>query len=176
MGAENAAKMIFLPSPFTPDDPARFDDEVLIAAEKDHRDQFAFLGGGGSLNVMLQQAVHAQQAGPEVQKKFKERAEQIVRQGASGFGEMTTEHFATTPGSYYEYAPTDHPKRAAIAGRHLGRTRWPAHRFTHGGRSQADGSAAGPEVPAESAGSSREYRRVRAAALAQSSRQNRLGT
>ena len=109
MRTENAAKMILLPSPFTPDDPTRFDDESLIAAEKDHRDKLAFLGGGGTLNVMIQQAVHSGNAGPEVQKKFKERAEEIVRQGASGFGEMTTEHFATGPGTYYEYAPADHP-------------------------------------------------------------------
>jgi predicted TIM-barrel fold metal-dependent hydrolase len=115
MGTENAAKMIFLPSPFTPDDPTRFDDEVLMAAEKDQREKFAFLGGGGTLNVMLQQSVHTNNAGPEVQKKFRERAEEIVRQGASGFGEMTTEHFATTPGSYYEYAPADHPLLLLLA-------------------------------------------------------------
>jgi predicted TIM-barrel fold metal-dependent hydrolase len=109
MDSENARMIIFLPSPFTPDDPTRFDDEVLIAAEKDHRDKFAFLGGGGTLNVMVQEAVHSKNSGPEIQKKFKERAEEIVKQGASGFGEMTAEHFATTPTSYYEYAPADHP-------------------------------------------------------------------
>jgi predicted TIM-barrel fold metal-dependent hydrolase len=109
MDSENAAKIIFLPSPFTPDDPTRFDDEVLISAEKGHAGKFAFLGGGGTLNVMIQEAVHSNNAGPEIQKKFKERAEQIVRDGASGFGEMTAEHFATGPGSYYEYAPADHP-------------------------------------------------------------------
>src|SRR5581483_1962066 len=48
MDSENAASIIFLPSPFTPDDPTRFDEEVLIAAEKDHRDKFAFVGGGGT--------------------------------------------------------------------------------------------------------------------------------
>jgi hypothetical protein len=109
MDSENARKIIFLPSPFTPDDPTRFDDEVLIAAEKDHRDKFAFLGGGGTLNVMIQEAMHSKNADPEIQKKFKERAEEIVKQGASGFGEMTAEHFATTPAAYYEYAPADHP-------------------------------------------------------------------
>lgn len=109
MRAENAEKIIFLPSPFALDDPSRFDDEVLIAGEKEHRDKFAFLGGGGTLNVMIQEAVHSGNAGPEVQKKFREAAEKIVRDGASGFGEMTAEHFATGPGTYYEYAPADHP-------------------------------------------------------------------
>src|ERR1700687_4416658 len=45
MRTANAAKIIFMPSPFTPDDPARFDAELILAAEKQHRDKFAFLGG-----------------------------------------------------------------------------------------------------------------------------------
>jgi predicted TIM-barrel fold metal-dependent hydrolase len=80
-----------------------------MAAEKDHRDKLAFLGGGGTLNVMIQQAVWSGDSGPEIQKKFRDRAEEIMRHGASGFGEMTTEHFAMTPTQYYEYAPADHP-------------------------------------------------------------------
>ena len=109
MPSENAARIIFLPSPFTPDDPTRFDYDLLAAAEKDHPGKFAYLGGGGTLNVMIQQAMHSKNDGTEIQKKFKEEAEKIANSGASGFGEMTAEHFATTPGSYYEYAPADHP-------------------------------------------------------------------
>jgi len=109
MQLENAAKIILMPAPYTPDDPTRFDDEVLIAAEKGHHDKLAFLGGGGTLNVMIQESMHSGDAGPAVQKKFKDRAEEIMRQGASGFGEMTAEHFATTPSAYYEHAPADHP-------------------------------------------------------------------
>src|SRR5260221_13631020 len=44
MSVGNAAKIIFQPSPFTLDDPARFDAELILAAEKEHRDKFAFLG------------------------------------------------------------------------------------------------------------------------------------
>jgi hypothetical protein len=109
MPTENAAKVIFMPSPFALDQPKRFDDEVLIAAEKDHRDKFAFLGGGGTLNIMIQQSVMSGDSGPEIQKKFKERAEQIMSDGASGFGEMTPEHFAMNSAGFYEYAPADHP-------------------------------------------------------------------
>ena len=68
MPLENAAKIIFLPPPFTPDDPTRFDDESLIAAEKGHHDKLAFLGGGGTLNVMIQEAMHSGDAGPESRK------------------------------------------------------------------------------------------------------------
>ena len=109
MGSENAARLVFMPSPFSPDDPGRFSDEVILSAEKGHRDKLDFLGGGGTLNVMIQQAVRSGEAGSEIQKKFRARAEEILRHGASGFGEMTAEHFATGPGTYYEYAPPDHP-------------------------------------------------------------------
>ena len=75
MSAGNAAKIIFLPSPFTPDDPAKFDAELILDAEKQHRDKFAFLGGGGTLNAMIQESVRSGDAGPEIQRKFKARAE-----------------------------------------------------------------------------------------------------
>src|SRR5262249_25230577 len=109
MPKENAAKVIFMPSPSAPEAPTRFDVEPLIAAEKDHREKFAFLGGGGTLNVMIQQSVRSGDSGPETQKKYKERPEETMRQGASGFGKITTEHSAMTRTQYYEYAPADHP-------------------------------------------------------------------
>lgn len=109
MPIENCAKVIFMPSPFAAEQTNRFDDEFIMAAEKDHRDKFAFLGGGGTLNVMIQQSVESGDIGPEIRKKFKQRAEQIMKDGASGFGEMTAEHFAMNANGFYEYAPPDHP-------------------------------------------------------------------
>jgi predicted TIM-barrel fold metal-dependent hydrolase len=110
MRTENAARVLFLPPPFSLDDPARYDDEVLLSAEKGQGNKLAFLGGGGTLNVMIQQAVRSGKVDPGVEKKFKARAEEILRDGAAGFGEMAAEHFATgLAGSYYEYAPPDHP-------------------------------------------------------------------
>ena len=78
-----------------------------MAAEKKSPGTFAFLGGGGTLNAMIQEAMRSGNAGGEVRRKFRQRAEAIVHQGAVGFGEMTAEHFAgATP---YQYAPPDHP-------------------------------------------------------------------
>src|SRR6266852_2903309 len=48
-------------------------------------------------------------AGPEVRQKFEDRAEQIVRDGAVGFGEMSSEHLSFSPSQAYETAPPDHP-------------------------------------------------------------------
>ncbi len=107
--AENAARLLFLPPPFSPDSPNQYDYEVLRSAEKGHRGELAFGGGGGTLNVMIQQAVGAGAISPGLKKQFEARAEEIIREGAAAFGEMAAEHFATGPGTYYEYAPPDHP-------------------------------------------------------------------
>lgn len=109
MVGENAARLIFMPGPFLPEDPNRFDYEAFVAAVKKHPDLLAFQGGGGSLNVMIQESVRANDAGPEVRRKFRERAEQIARDGAVGFGEVTAEHLSVLPGQAYEYAAPDHP-------------------------------------------------------------------
>lgn len=107
MPVENLAKIIFMPSPFTLADANRFDVERLAPAAKKYPGKIAVLGGGGTLNPMIIEAARTGDAGPEVQEKFKERAEAILAAGAVGFGEMAAEHFpSSTP---YEYAPPDHP-------------------------------------------------------------------
>jgi predicted TIM-barrel fold metal-dependent hydrolase len=109
MGRQNAARVIILPPPFPANDPAPYDLEKIAPVVKLLPDKLAFLGGGGTLNPMIQEAVRSGDAGPEVQRKFKERAEEIIRQGAAGFGETTAEHFAFAPSQSYQYAPPDHP-------------------------------------------------------------------
>jgi hypothetical protein len=89
MSSQNAAKIIFMPPPFTADDPARYDAEIILAAVKGHADKLAVLGGGGTLNPMIQQSVRTGDAGPEVRRRFQERAEELLRLGAAGFGELT---------------------------------------------------------------------------------------
>ena len=107
MPGENAAKIIFMPPPFTGDDPARYEMEVFLPAVKGHTDKLAMLGGGGSLNPMIQQSARSGDAGPGLQRKFKARAEELLRLGAVGFGELAAEHFqGATP---YQSVPPDHP-------------------------------------------------------------------
>ncbi len=107
MPEENLAKNVFMPSPFTLADANRFDVERLVPAAKKYPGKIYLLGGGGTLNPMIIEAARSGNAGPEIQKKFKERAEAILAAGAVGFGEMAAEHFpSSTP---YESAPPDHP-------------------------------------------------------------------
>jgi predicted TIM-barrel fold metal-dependent hydrolase len=107
LGRENAALIVFQISPDTFDHPGRYDSEILLAEVKKHSGKLAITGGGGSLNAMIMQSVATGDAGPGVQKKFKARAEELLRKGVIGFGEMTAEHFdGFTP---YQSAPPDHP-------------------------------------------------------------------
>ena len=107
MPRENAVRLVFQPPPFTADDPARYDAEMLLPVIEGRVDRLVVFGGGGTLNPMIDEAVRAGQAGPEVQRRFRERAEQLLRQGVAGFGELAAEHFpGATP---YESAPADHP-------------------------------------------------------------------
>lgn len=107
MPQENLAKIIFMPSPFTLADANRFDVERLLPGAKKYPGKIYLLGGGGTLNPMIIEAARAGNAGSDVRKKFRERAEAILAAGAVGFGEMAAEHFpSSTP---YETAPPDHP-------------------------------------------------------------------
>jgi predicted TIM-barrel fold metal-dependent hydrolase len=107
LGRQNAAKIFFLTLPDTFDRPGSFDAEVLLPTAKKYPGKLAVLGGGGSLNPMIMKSVATGDAGPAVQKQFRARAEELIREGVAGFGEMTAEHFdGATP---YQYAPADHP-------------------------------------------------------------------
>jgi predicted TIM-barrel fold metal-dependent hydrolase len=110
---ENASKIYLQIPPFGVDDPMVYDAEVILPAAKGHADRIGVLGGGGSLNPMIMRSVMTGDAGPLVRQKFKERAEELLRLGVSGFGEMTAEHFVgATP---YQYAPPDHPLYLLLA-------------------------------------------------------------
>lgn len=107
MQEENATKIIFMPPPFTEDDPMRYDAELILPQVKGHGDKLLVLGGGGSLNAMIQESVRSGDAGSEVRKRFKQEAEALLHEGVAGFGEMTAEHFEGA--TAYQYAPPDHP-------------------------------------------------------------------
>ncbi len=113
MPAENAARIVLMPPPFTARDRGRYDAEVFLAAARNHPDRLTVLGGGGTLNAMIQESAATGDAGPEVRRRFRRRAEELLRHGAAGFGELTAEHFeGATP---YQAAPPDHPLLLLLA-------------------------------------------------------------
>jgi predicted TIM-barrel fold metal-dependent hydrolase len=110
---QNAAMVLLQMPPDTFDHPGHYDAEVVLAEASKHADKIGVLGGGGTLNAMIIQAAAAGDAGPAVQTKFKQRAEELVREGVIGFGEMTAEHY--DGGTPYQYAPADHPLYLLLA-------------------------------------------------------------
>jgi len=58
-----------------------------------------------------------------VRRQFEDLANEILRAGAAGFGEISIHHLAHMPAHPYESVPADHPLfllLADIAGRHEG--------------------------------------------------------
>ena len=112
IGRQNAAAILVLATPGTFGRPNE-DAEVLLPLAKKYPGKIFVLGGGGSLNPMIMQSVASGDSGPAVQKQFRARADQLIRDGVVGFGEMSAEHFSGS--DPYEYAPPDHPLYLLLA-------------------------------------------------------------
>jgi hypothetical protein len=108
---QNAARLFLLTEPYPQDDPERYDAEIFLPTAKKYPDKLAVLGGGGTLNAMIQEAARSGNDGPDVRREFRERAYELLREGAAGFGELTAEHLSQPSSALkdYEYAPPNHP-------------------------------------------------------------------
>jgi hypothetical protein len=111
MASQNAAKIFLLSEPYPQDDPAKYDADVFLAAAKKYPDKLAVLAGGATLNAMIIEAARTGNTTPELKRQFKEKAEEWLRQGVAGFGELTAEHLSqpSSAVSDYEYAAPDSP-------------------------------------------------------------------
>ena len=115
------AKMVLMPPPQVYGSLPPFDYESFAFAVKQHPARLAFLGGGGSLNPMIQEAAGETAISDRLRRRFDEKANEIIREGAVGFGEMTAHHLSHLPGHPYESVAADHPLfllLADIAARH----------------------------------------------------------
>jgi len=109
MDRENIKMMILMPTPQTVDQNNHHDIDDYLSVVKEYPYRFALLAGGGSLNVMIQQAVKENGVSPELRGAFEKKAEEILKKGALGFGEMTAEHLSMNKTHPYVTAPPDHP-------------------------------------------------------------------
>jgi Amidohydrolase len=117
MSRLNQSKGFVLTEPYGPDNPERWDADKILAAAKKFPGKLIVLGGGGTLNGMIIASYRSGDSGAEVQRKFRQKAEALLRDGVAGFGEMSTEHFSLpqSPVKDYEYAPADHPLMLLLA-------------------------------------------------------------
>lgn len=101
-------KMILMPPPQPDGNPRNYDYDSISELLKSRAARFAFLGGGGSLNPMLQGAGRAAQVSDKLRREFEDKANEMLRHGAAGFGEMTAHHLSHMPGHPYESVAADH--------------------------------------------------------------------
>jgi len=122
MGDRGFARAILMPTPqLHATKRGYFTLEGFISEAKKDPDQFAFLGGGGTLNPMINNEARDGKVSDALRRRFEKRAEKILAMGAVGFGEMTALHFSLTDNHPFESVPADHPLfllLADIAARH----------------------------------------------------------
>jgi predicted TIM-barrel fold metal-dependent hydrolase len=102
-------KMLIMPPPFPHHHKNQYDYDDFIDVARKYPDRFAFLGGGGTLNVMLQQALSEGKTSADLKRKFKKKALEILSKGAKGFGEFAVEHLCLGEKHNHQSAPADHP-------------------------------------------------------------------
>lgn len=118
MDQSNIDKAIIMspPRPFQ-----EFDIDELLEVQKNYPTRIAILGGGGTLNPMIQESGYSKEVSEEVKAKFAAIAERIISSGAKGFGEIAIHHVSLNPGHGYESIAADGPLLlllADIAARH----------------------------------------------------------
>lgn len=106
--------MVLMSPPNVTGSVALYDTPDFIGAIRRYPGRFAFLGGGGILNPMLQGAASGE-VSEALRKRFEEAAEKIVAQGAAGFGELAAHHLSHLPEHPYESVAADHPLLLLLA-------------------------------------------------------------
>jgi hypothetical protein len=87
---------------------------------KAYPDRLLLMAGGATLGPMIYETEPAAVT-PELRAKFEERAERLIAEGATGFGEMLALHLCLSQTHSYYGTPPDHPLfllLADIAARH----------------------------------------------------------
>jgi predicted TIM-barrel fold metal-dependent hydrolase len=108
MDALQIRMMFIMPTPQTVNQDNEHSVDDYLNVIKKYPDRFALLGGGGSLNIMIQQAVIGGAVTKELHNAFKAKAQELLKKGIIGFGEMAAEHFSMNPTHPYITAPPDH--------------------------------------------------------------------
>ena len=112
MDAERIRTIVIM-SPPRPN--ANFDIESIADVVKKYGSRIVMVGGGGSLNPMLQEAGKSPEVAAEVRRRFEETAQRIIASGAKGFGEIAAHHVSLSPSHGYESVPADHPLLLLLA-------------------------------------------------------------
>lgn len=82
--------------------------DVMVKLAREKPDRFALVGGGDTLQTIIEQTA-ADQVTPEVKKRFEQEARRLLAEGVKAFGECMTLHLSMAGNhSFIQVAP-DHP-------------------------------------------------------------------
>ena len=109
MDKMGVAKSFIMPPPQDDEQDSNkvVDYKDIVKAIKNKSERFLFLGGGGTLNPLIQKAIE-EGTTEEIREEFKSTAKKIVDSGALGFGEMTALHFSFNKNRPFITADPDH--------------------------------------------------------------------
>ena len=111
MARKGISFSILMPPPQAPTNKLIYDFEAFQPFVKQHPDKFGLIGGGGSLNPMIQRT-DADRVDEKDKMRFRAKAEEILSAGVLGFGEIAIVHFSLPQMGDrhpYEAVPADHP-------------------------------------------------------------------
>ncbi len=100
---------VIMSPPMSPERAGRYEIADLLAVAKRHPDRFAVMAGGSTLNPMIQSVAKSGEVSAKLRRQFEQVAEDLLRQGAIGFGEMTALHFSLFEQHPFEEVSPDHP-------------------------------------------------------------------
>ncbi len=111
MGEIGIDMALVMPPPISadPEQSGKYDYTELLEVTKKHKKRLAFLGGGGTLNPMIQAAADTTKVTSETRRTFEKKAKEILDAGAIGFGEMTALRFSFRSEHPFEEVRPDHP-------------------------------------------------------------------
>lgn len=103
------AMAVVMPPPQPPDpNGAMKTYEAMLPTIKNHPNRLFFMAGGGELNPLIVDTP-ANAVTASMEAEFKSIAEQILKDGAKGFGEMAALHFCFSETHHFEQTIPDHP-------------------------------------------------------------------
>jgi len=114
------AKALLMPPPQIPGQKGSPDYEDLLEAVKAFPDRILLVGGGRTLNSLIN-GTKAEDVTPFLRKQFEAEAAKLIRHGAKAFGEIAALHLSFTQRHVFEQTSPDHPLfllLADLAARH----------------------------------------------------------
>ncbi len=106
MDASHIQQALLMPMP-GPMLSETFETGIMQAVQL-YPNRFAYVGGGSSLNPLLQKAVREGAVTDTLLLEFNRTAYTLLENGAVGFGEIAVLHLSMSPSHPYEATPADH--------------------------------------------------------------------